>query len=122
MDREQVGDMISASEARTEARFERGLGEIRTLMADVRGDLRAIDAKIGERATTLQVIGIVASGVVTAVTTILIILAYNGDTFSRGFDASDIAERAAERAISSHAKDQAPVQPKQMSSAPPPKK
>jgi len=113
VDREQVADMIAASEARVEAKFERLLGEFRQSLANISGELKAIDIKISERATTWQTVSIVAGGIVTAVVLVVAIWAFNGDSFSRGFDAAEIAERAAEKVRN----DDAAESPKRLQSA-----
>ena len=88
MERDQVQDMLAASEARTETKF-----------AELRGDLRAIDAKLSHLPNTwTMVITMISVGVGVA-GILLAALAFGSGMFGQGFSASAIAKDAASQAL-----------------------
>lgn len=111
MERDQVSDMIAASEARTEARFERMLAEVKVGFADLRGEMEIREAKIATLPTTWVLLGTVFAGALTVVALLIAALALGNDMFSRGFDAHVVAREAAAEAIRSAPAQVTPEQP-----------
>lgn len=54
MDRSQISDMIAASEAKTDVKFEKVLSEMRVLSATTTGKIDTLSAKVDSRPTTFQ--------------------------------------------------------------------
>lgn len=103
LDREQIADMIAASEAQSETKLERVLGEFRTAVATFTGDLQKLDTKVDGLPTLWALIGTAVGAVVSAATIIVAIMAWNGDSFERGVAANEIATAAANRAVAEQA-------------------
>lgn len=54
MDRSQISDMIAASEAKTDVKFEKVLSEMRVLNAQTNGKLDTLGAKVDARPSGFQ--------------------------------------------------------------------
>lgn len=101
MERDQVSDMLAASEARSEARLERVLSEVKLGFADLRREMEVREAKIAMLPTTWVLLGTVFAGALTVVALIIAALALGNDMFGRGFDAHAVAREAAAEAMRS---------------------
>ena len=102
MANEIFDDKIAAAEARSEAKLERMLGEMRTGFADIRGEIRAVSTRVEavERSTS----GIKSTIVITAVGAVALvvaILAYAGDSLTKGMSYRDVIAAETARQLSS---------------------
>jgi hypothetical protein len=97
---ERINAQLAASEARTDAKFEKLLGKL-----DIR--LANLNFTIGESKDSLAPLkGLKTTMVLIATTTVIVITAlmlallyYGNDRFGAGMDASAIANEAAKRAV-----------------------
>ena len=73
MDRKQVEDIVALSEAKSDVKFERMLGEMRVGFAELRGEIGAVGAKLNSMPTTFQMVswmvsvGIAIAGLALAI-------------------------------------------------------
>lgn len=103
-----VDAKIAASEARSETKLEKAMGEVRVEFTALRGDIRELTAKSASKGTVV-ITGISLffgmAGLLAA------FLAYGGDQFGRGADVTTIARTAAREAIQEQARAQPPPAP-----------
>lgn len=104
VDRDQVADMIAASEARGSAQLERVLSEVRVGFAEIRGEIGSMQTKVSALPSTLTVFGAAFTAALTLAAIVLAALSFGNDMLSRGFSARDVASVAAEDALANAAK------------------
>lgn len=100
MDREQIADMVSASEARTETSLARAMGEIRVEFEGLRGDIRELKASSASKGTVVLT-GLSLFAGIGAI--LAAFLAFGSQWFGLGLDYSAAAQQAADRAVAAYA-------------------
>lgn len=96
MEREQVSDMIAATDAQAEARLERMLGEVKVGFAEIRGEIKAQEAKIAALPSKWTVYSATFGAAVALAAFVLGAMALAGDQFDTGRDVGgQIAEISA---------------------------
>lgn len=103
MEREQIEDMIAASDARTDTKFERILGEMRTEFANVRGDIAALKAATAGKGTVILTGVSVFIGLATLLAAFA---AFGAQWFGLGMQGHDVlmlaAKEGAAQALAAH--------------------
>ncbi|HEX2256707.1 MAG TPA: hypothetical protein VHG92_08420 [Afifellaceae bacterium] len=98
--RDQARDMITASEARTDAKFAEVLGRMETMGAELMGEIKALNGKIETVATyTAGTKGTIIATGVGVVALLIGILAFGDQLFGLGLSSSEVADQAARRAV-----------------------
>lgn len=108
MEREQIADMVAASEARNETKLEKVMGEVRTEFASLRGDIRELKASSASKGTVILTGVTVFFGLAGL---LVAFLTFGSQWFGLGLDSGAVAQQAAERALASYSSTQVP--PKQ---------
>ncbi len=100
VERDQINDMISASEARTETKFERALGKFEASNALLGGKFEAVNTKLDDLRTGQRTsFWALAALIVTAIAIVVAVVTYGGSMFGTGLTASQIASQAADQAV-----------------------
>jgi hypothetical protein len=96
MEREQIADMVAASEARNETKLATAMGEVRTEFANLRSDIRELGAKTVGKTTLIVTAITLFFGIVGVVVSLL---TFGSQWFGLGLDTSQAAQAGAERAL-----------------------
>lgn len=104
MDREQIADMIAASEARNETGLERAMGEVRAEFAKINGKLESLPGR-------WELLAFTVGTAIALFAAILAALSYGNDRFGVGAEASKTIDEAITRAVAAQAAKSPPADP-----------
>jgi hypothetical protein len=99
MEREQIADMVAASEARSDTKLAEAMGEVRTEFANLRADIRELKASTASRGTVIGTGVTLFFGIAGL---LIAFMTFGAQWFGLGLDASGAAEAGAQRALAAY--------------------
>lgn len=97
--RDEIDAKLALVDARTDTKFAETLGEMRAGFAELRGDLKALDAKVSALPSKFTFVSTVLGTGIAIAAIVLAVLAFGGQMFGQGFSADAIASKAAMDAV-----------------------
>jgi hypothetical protein len=104
MERDQVSDMMAASEARTDTKLATAMGEIREEFAKLNGRFDTVNARLDAIPGRWELLIFFFGTAVTIIGVLIAVLAYGGDRYNAGASTAEIAKAAAREVVAEQAR------------------